>query len=93
MNNRTEKNVKISDESYQIFAQAKKDIKERGGDISFKDFTDKVFKSSPQVIADIIEEHTPEEFLIKNALRDEALRNQVLKLIKAQKHKQKSLEI
>lgn len=93
MNSSTEKNVKISDESYQIFAQAKKDIKERGGDISFKDFTDKVFKSSPQVIADIIEEHTPEEFLIKNALRDEALRNQVLKLIKSQKHKQKSLEI
>lgn len=93
MNSSTEKNVKISDESYQIFAQAKKDIKERGGDISFKDFTDKVFKSSPQVIADIIEEHTPEEFLIKNALRDEALRNQVLKLIKSQKNKQKSLEI
>ncbi len=93
MNNRTEKNVKISDESYQIFAEAKKDIKERGGDISFKEFTDKVFKSSSQVIADIIEEHTPEEFLIKNALKDEALKNQVLKLIKSQKTKQRSLEI
>ncbi len=93
MKNNAEKNVKISDESYQIFALAKKAIKDRGGDISFKEFTDRVFKASSHTVSDIIEQYTPDDFLIKTAMKDEALRNQVLKMIKSQKTKQRTLEI
>lgn len=83
------KRLMVSGRAYESFEKVKAQLRERGvKEFTFQRYLDGLLDKTPEkTMEDIIEENTPDEYRISEALRDPAMKKRILNEIKKAKVK------